>query len=396
MIAIVHVENPENRRDGFIAKARSIHGNTYDYSHVIYKNAKTKVNIVCRLHGEFEQTPDRHINQKCGCPACAGNQKLNSQTFIEKARKVHGDLYDYSEIHYVNNRTPVTIVCKKHGAFVQTPSNHLRGKGCKYCANNLCATSIGFIKKARQVHGDKYDYSKVTYYNNRKPIVIICDVHGEFLQIPYVHLSGSGCPKCGLESRILKRDEQVIHQKVKETVFRHFGVLNPMYDSNIKLKHQLVVASSEVNMKRIEKKRTNHSFNTSISEQQLYGMLTQVFDKSDIFSNYVSDRYPFRCDFYIKSRDLYIELNAHWSHGHHWYDFEQDDALIETWRSGSKFYKNAAYTYAVRDVKKRMIAKQNVLNYVVFWQSDLSDARLWFEHGCPDGHDWEKEYSWLV
>jgi hypothetical protein len=99
-------------------------------------------------------------------------------------------------------------------------------------------------------------------------------------------------------------------------------------------------------------------------------------------------------DVIISSRDLYIELNAHWSHGGHWYT-DKDTKTIEEWKSKSKFYKNSAETFAVRDVNKRMTAKENQLNYIVFWKTDLSDVQLWIDKGCPDGQDWLREYSWL-
>lgn len=123
-------------------------------------------------------------------------------------------------------------------------------------------------------------------------------------------------------------------------------------------------------------------------------MLIQIFGEQDVCTNYVSNVYPFKCDYYIKSRNLYIELNAHWTHGGHWYT-ESDRLRIDEWNTKSKFYQNAVTTFSVRDVKKRNIARQNVLNYVVFWKNDLSDAYEWINHGCPDGHDWLIEYSWL-
>lgn len=379
----------------FIEKAKSVHGDKYDYSKVVYINVKTNVQIICPLHGIFEQTPDRHLHGRCGCPVCAGNQKCTTADFVKKAQCVHGDKYDYSLTKYINNKTPIEIICPKHGVFKQVPLNHILGNGCPVCANNMVSTTKDFIQKAIAVHGDKYDYSVTEYHNNRTPVKILCSDHGVFEQRPYVHLSGSGCPVCGHISRLAHRNELDIHKKAEQTFLQCYGVSNPMNDPKIREKHRQIVRSKEVNNKRCQTKRENQSFNTSLSEYRLGILLKSVFGEQDVFDNYVSDVYPFRCDYYIKSRDLYIELNAHWSHGGHWYS-EFDSDIVESWYSKSKFYQNAAETFSVRDVEKRHIACKNCLNYVVFWKSDLSDAHRWIEQGCPDGQDWLKEYSWLL
>ena len=378
----------------FIDKAMKVHGQKYDYSQVDYVNSKTKVKIICKEHGMFEQTPDKHINGKCGCPSCSGNVRNNAQSFINKARLVHGNKYDYSQVDYVSNRKNVKIICPLHGVFEQTPTNHLSGKGCCVCANNQLSTAESFVKKAISVHGQKYDYSKVIYRGNRIPVTIICREHGAFSQKPYSHLSGSGCPECGRAEQMKHRDEVEIHNKAVETFLDKYGVTNPMDIVSVREKQLSSVRSKEVNDKRNATKRKNNSFNMSLSEYRLGEMLKELFGAENVISNYVSDVYPFRCDYYISSRDLYIELNAHWSHGGHWYT-DKDAKTIEEWKSKSKFYKNSAETFAVRDVNKRMTAKENQLNYIVFWKTYLSDVQLWIDKGCPDGQDWLREYSWL-
>ena len=187
-------------REEFIAKAREVHGDKYDYSKVDYVNNSTKVIIICPEHGEFEQTPANHL-YGCGCSKCAyefnGNtRRLTKDEFITKAREIHGDKYDYSKVNYVNNRTKVLIICPKHGEFEQTPSNHLYGYGCPICAGNQLMNKEEFITKAREVHGDKYDYSKVNYINAQTKVTITCPEHGDFEQRPGTHLFGSGCPSC--------------------------------------------------------------------------------------------------------------------------------------------------------------------------------------------------------
>lgn len=183
----------------FIEKARLVHGDKYDYSQVQYFNCSTKVSIICPKHGEFFQTPNGHLNGK-GCPSCGSESKasarrMSNADFIKRAREVHGDKYDYSKVNISNSHTAVVIVCPDHGDFLQTPSTHLRGAGCPKCAGRG-KTLLDFLRVAQSVHGDRYNYSKVNYIDTEKKVCIICNEHGEFWQSPYAHLHGHGCPKC--------------------------------------------------------------------------------------------------------------------------------------------------------------------------------------------------------
>lgn len=189
----------------FVEKAKQIHGDKYDYSESQYITSHNKINIICSKHGLFSQTPNSHLSG-IGCRLCGleSRTKLRTHTtesFIQKAKQVHGDKYDYSKVEYENDKIKICIICSKHGEFWQTPHNHIIGYGCPGCKKenlrNLKADSLeGFVQKAKQIHGDKYDYSKVEYKNNSTKICIICPKHGEFWQTPNDHLSGKGCSKC--------------------------------------------------------------------------------------------------------------------------------------------------------------------------------------------------------
>lgn len=111
-----------------IKKFHEHHGNKYDYSLVNYKNLKTKIKIICPIHGIFEQTPDSHKSK--GCPLCS---KIDTNDFINNAILVHVDKYDYKHVNYISAKTKIKIICNKHGIFEQTPNNHLSGKGCPRC-----------------------------------------------------------------------------------------------------------------------------------------------------------------------------------------------------------------------------------------------------------------------
>ena len=190
----------------FVKKAREVHGDKYDYSKVEYKNNSTKICIICPNHGEFLQIPYHHL-QGSGCSKCSKIERINNQTytkkiFVKKAKEVHGNRYDYSKVEYKNSSTKICIICPDHGEFLQIPNSHLRGQGCPKCGNKFKGiskrgTNSKFIKKSKDIHGDKYDYSKVEYKNSKEKVCIICPDHGEFYQKPNHHLRGVGCPWCG-------------------------------------------------------------------------------------------------------------------------------------------------------------------------------------------------------
>jgi hypothetical protein len=121
--------------------------------------------------------------------------------FIRKAKEVHGDKYNYDKTNYVRSNEKVTITCPIHGDFMQIPSEHLRGKGCPICGEekrkqNRRKTNNDFISKAKEVHGDKYNYDKTNYEYSNQKVIITCPIHGDFMQTPNDHIAGRGCPKC--------------------------------------------------------------------------------------------------------------------------------------------------------------------------------------------------------
>ena len=189
-------------QDEWIERANKLHNNKYDYSKVDYINSETKVIVTCPLHGDFLVTPYHHYRNRVGCPKCSGKYRPTKDDFINRSREIHGNDYDYSQVDYKNNKTKVKIICPTHGVFLQTPSNHTnQEQGCPKCGGSGKKNTEEFVKQAKEIHGDKFDYSKVNYVNSVTPIKIICPIHGEFLQKPANHLqlSKHGCPKCGWE-----------------------------------------------------------------------------------------------------------------------------------------------------------------------------------------------------
>ena len=201
----------------FIEQCHEVHGDRYDYSKVNYEHSEKKVSIICSIHGEFKQTPNEHYNKKRGCTkcgriVCANKLSLTMDEWIKKARQIHGDKFDYSKVKYIDGHKKVIIICPIHGEFKQHAASHIQGHQCKPCGIEVMRKSIAltqeeWIKKARQIHGDKFDYSKVKYIDGKKKVIIICPIHGEFEQRADGHINcrGAGCNACGFISASVKQ-----------------------------------------------------------------------------------------------------------------------------------------------------------------------------------------------
>jgi len=181
----------------FIERAKAVHGDRYDYSHAVYQGIHQYVTIVCPEHGPFKQTPGNHYYGK-GCSDCGGSKPHTTESFIEAAREVHGETYDYSLVEYSSNKAHITIICSDHGPFSQIAAVHLRGNGCPKCGGNLKHSKKSFIEKAQSVHGDRFDYSQVEYKNAHAKVTINCPDHGPFEQSPSNHFAGKACDECAV------------------------------------------------------------------------------------------------------------------------------------------------------------------------------------------------------
>lgn len=213
-------ENIRNTTDQFITKSKNIHGDKFNYDKTNYIKFNTKVDIVCNIcNTEFKQSPRQHLSGKYNCPNCVKHCcALTHEEFLFKACKIHNNKYSYEEVIYINNISLIKIFCKSCNIyFLQSPSNHLRGQGCKKCASNSLAEQTrkcldDFIKDAKIIHGDKYNYIYCNYINNYTKIDILCNLCDHiFEQIPSDHLSGRGCRACsskrkGLNSRITETE----------------------------------------------------------------------------------------------------------------------------------------------------------------------------------------------
>ena len=195
----------QSKTDKFIQKAKTIHGDRYDYSETFITGSRNEpVLIICKEHGKFTQRKDAHLRgqncKKCAYAEMSVTRSSTRAEFIEKCLSVHGDKYDYSQIiDSILLDGKVEIICSKHGVFLQRRDVHLRGGGCPSCSGNKKHSIKTFVDKSRKVHGFKYDYSNSIYINNETKLDIVCPRHGLFSQQPNSHFNGSGCPVCDQE-----------------------------------------------------------------------------------------------------------------------------------------------------------------------------------------------------
>lgn len=194
-------------------------------------------------------------------------------------------------------------------------------------------------------------------------------------------------------------------EKARQTNIERYGFPSWTMGDEARREISKRMSSARVQQQSVATKKRNGTLATSSSEDALYELLVEYTDQlgmTVVRQHRDEERYPFAVDFYIPERDLFIELNGSWSHGGHWYevDREMDQKTVQTWcKKGEKsqYYLNALGTWTERDVRKRAAAREAQLNYVTLWDGSESlwDAHLWFALGAPDGHDWDREYSWL-
>lgn len=413
-------------------------GDRYDYSKVHYVNNTTKVVVICHRkdpithqeHGEFLITPKNHKKGR-GCPLCAKNHPMDTAEFVRKAKDKYGDLYDYSQAHYVKSNIKVTIICPKHGAFSMTPNEHLRGHGCPQCGLVLNHTDEANKKRAKNGAATNMRRYGVSNSMQRPEVMAKHQANlqnallpGESMLHCLNRLFGEGA-FAEDELAVLKKHWYMLEgQKLDAFMrmvnfFRRKHVFVPLQVDESKRKQQLTNVSRygtnnwakskehkdrvpEINRKMHDTKMKNHTFATSKMEDQVYDVLVRHFGKDDIVQQYHNDdTYPFDCDFYIKSRDLYLEINTMPFHDDHWFDINSTrdrNKALKLRQSLSKWDNGWYKTWTQNDVCRRECAHKHNLNYVVLWDKDLDnpfDLEMWADLGFPDGRDWDHEYSWF-
>jgi hypothetical protein len=296
----------------FKERAILIHGEKYNYDKVDYKDTITHIEIICPIHGSFLQKPKRHIKGS-GCPKCGGTNKLTQSDFIERSQKIHKNKYDYSLSVYENYEHKVIIICPTHGEFTQSPHMHLSGQGCPRCGGTNKLTQSEFIERSQKIHNDKYDYSLSVYKNYEEKVIIVCKMHGQFLQTPHMHLYGNGCPAC--RENIKRSLEDFI--KISNNV--HNFKYN--YDKTIYINDRTEVIITCPKHGDFNSAPNNHIFGatgcykckSSKGEELIRRYLTEQniqFEEQKRFSDCVNKRcLPF--DFFIPCKNILIEFQGY-------------------------------------------------------------------------------------
>ena len=202
----------------FIGRANKTHNNKFDYSKSIYIHSQKDIIITCKEHGDFIQTPESHL--RYGCTFCSG-KRLTTDAFIIKAKKIHGDKYDYSKSVYKSYEEKIIITCPIHGDFLKKTNHHLSGDGCSKCCRNQRLTQEVFLQRANQIHNKIYNYEYFIFVNNMTKGEIECSKHGLFKMSPDRHLRlKMACPICTKE-KVSKRNRKSIDIFIKEAKTAH-------------------------------------------------------------------------------------------------------------------------------------------------------------------------------
>lgn len=425
-------------QERFIEKAILKHGDLYDYSNIDYVNGQTKIILNCKEHGKFTIIPAYHL-QGGICPVCAKTRMMLSlkrpkseeqkrkrrETMLAKygattfaGSKYARDLYDKGEGPWAKEarqKAAETMVDKfgtktwaesevgrKHASDVRQ-SEDVRKRMSEAAKSN--AAKQHYKETSLRNHGSTHWTKSVEGNEKLRKIVNMPEerlVRSRRMlssevrkKIEATSMARYGTPyywQCDEGRKRLKlllNSEKVI-EKTKQTCLERYG--SESWSSSDIGRQTLsdLLSQDEVKQKAIDTKKRNGTINDSRLERDLYQMLINHFGKDDIECQYRSERYPYKCNFYIKSRDIFIELNAYWMHGGHWFDIndEADLEKLQVWiDKPNESYERAIYVWSENDLEKRKIALKNKLNYIVFWDTDLVDAKHWFQIGCPDNFD---------
>jgi hypothetical protein len=237
-------------------------------------------------------------------------KKLTTEKFIRRAKEKHGDKYDYNISIYINKRTKIKYICPIHGIIEQYPINHMKGHGCYKCHNNGKNTLYNFIKKSNLLHKNKYNYDKVIYINAKSKVIINCPLHGDFEQRPNDHLNGNGCIKCS--GRYNKKEEFITNSNIIHNNKYDYSLVD--YTNN-KTKVEIICPIHGI----FEQRPDNHIHgngcplcNESNGEKKIRIFLEHKnikYEYQKIFND-CKNIFPLPFDFFIKEKNIAIEYDG--------------------------------------------------------------------------------------
>uniref|UniRef100_A0A6C0D5K7 Uncharacterized protein n=1 Tax=viral metagenome TaxID=1070528 RepID=A0A6C0D5K7_9ZZZZ len=229
-------ERIEKAKQKFVDEANKIHNDKYDYSKSIYLSATDNIIIICKNHGEFQQTPNTHLNgggcKKCSIENTRIRMSITWETYKEQLQNLHNNEYDYSKVIWNGSDNEITVICNIHGDFIIRAQYHKNGRGCQKCSKenkiqyNKHNKDI-FIENAIQKWGNKFDYSKVDYIDSNNKVIVICKKHGEIEIFPPNHLN-YGCGACGRETN--KRNIELKEKCKTEFISKANNIHKNIYD----------------------------------------------------------------------------------------------------------------------------------------------------------------------
>lgn len=283
-------------------------------------------------------------------------ERLNKNNFIQRAKEIHDNKYDYSKTIYVKAKEPVIIICPKHGEFSQRPQDHiLKACGCPKCKGDKTKevhsyNKEKFLELAHKKHGNKYDYSQMNYIDYTTPITIICPKHGKIEQRPDVHIKSEGCQKCGREKANLS-ETYTLQQFIQKANGVHFNKYNYSKVNYIDSQTKVVIICPEHG--NFLQTPANHLQGQGcpkcrlVGQTKLYNKLKQSFPDLNIVFEAGNKIIPWignqRIDIYIPSINFAIELMG-----------PQHYEEIQFFKNGSSLQITQE-----RDERKRQKCKEN-------------------------------------
>lgn len=343
--------------------------------------------------------------------------------WIDKVKHKWQGIYDFSNTDFKRQKDAVTVVCNKHGAFSTTGASLVNNKACcpvcikvqyalrtqtrkqtcldKYGVDNPMKNDSIKSRLKQSVH-DKYgvDNAACLLDVKQKRKDTMLKKYGATSYIGSdegkARIAQTNKNRYGTEN-FMQSDFRFdvlaeMKEKSRNTQLKRYGAKH--YSQSAEA-HKLMGVRKE---KEFNTKFINGTLNTSTCESLMERKLKDYFGDADVLCQYKSNVYPFACDFYIKSLNLYIELNAHWTHGNCM--FSQREKNSEFYnelmnKKDNKYYAAALHTWTDLDVRKRECARKHHLNYLIFWDTQLRDVDIWLNCGAPIGHDYFEKYTWL-
>jgi len=300
-------------KDEFVERAREVHSDRFSYDKVNFKKMTTPIMVTCKEHGDFSVIPNNHLAATVsgGCLKCSTVRTIDEKEFIKRAKEKFGNKFDYSKMNYIGYTSHATIICPLHGKFQQTPEHHIRSKhGCSKCSRLHVSDTEEFVKKAKVIHGNRYNYDKVDYYNSKAPVIITCKEHGDFKQRPNDHLDGHGCPICSSSEAIIKINRFLQDNDIKnipEYVMPEADNKRLRFDFFLPELNILIEYDGEQHFKSIKKwggdkelqaSKDRDELKNNLAKQHGYYLIRIKYDKFDMLEEYLL----FRLSKYFKYR----------------------------------------------------------------------------------------------